>query len=214
MTLTKFKESLESISSELDAVVSRREELLKESRAVISQSSRSIVKIHTGKVKDAAKDLIQTKNLLKGLRKIAEKDLKRYLIPPETEYVEATIVKSVAEGKTIPSQTDLKVSSEAYLLGLLDSIGELKRMVYDSIRKGEVNRASDLFNLMEELYIQLSPYAIYDHVVQGVRRKLDVSRRLIDDTRAAITEEVRRTEFMKSMKSLANKLPKKRRPSG
>ncbi|MEE9585892.1 MAG: RNA-binding protein, partial [Nitrososphaerales archaeon] len=120
----------------------------------------------------------------------------------------------VAEGKTIPSQTDLKVSSEAYLLGLLDSIGELKRMVYDSIRKGEVNRASDLFNLMEELYIQLSPYAIYDNVVQGVRRKLDVSRRLIDDTRAAVTEEVRRTEFMKSMKSLANKLPKKRRPLG
>ncbi len=214
MTLTKFKESLESISSELDAVVSRREELLKESRAVISQSSRSIVKIHTGKVKDAAKDLLQTKNLLKGLRKIAEKDLKRYLIPSETEYVEATVVKSVAEGKTIPSQTDLRVSSEAYLLGLLDSIGELKRMVYDSIRKGEVNRASDLFNLMEELYIQLSPYAIYDNVVQGVRRKLDVSRRLIDDTRAAVTEEVRRTEFMKSMKSLANKLPKKRRPLG
>ncbi|MFQ6135273.1 MAG: RNA-binding protein, partial [Nitrososphaerales archaeon] len=203
-----------SIARELDAVVSRREELLKESRAAISLASRSIVKIHTEKMKDAEKDLAQLKNLLKELRKTADEDLKRYLIPPETEYVEAAVIKSVATRKTIPRHESLKVSSEAYLLGLLDSIGELKRMVYDSIRKGDVNRASDLFNLMETLYIQLSPYAIYDNVVQGVRRKLDISRRLIEDTRAAVTEEVRRAEFMKSMNSLANRLPQKRRPPG
>jgi translin len=67
---------------------------------------------------------------------------------------------------------------------------------------------------MEELFIQLSPYAIYENVVQGVRRKLDVSRRLVEDTRAAITEEVRRAEFIKSFNRLADKLPMKRPPSG
>ena len=215
MTSNRFSESLESIAKELDGVVSRREDLLKESRAAISLASRSIVKIHTEQMKDAEKDLAQIKNILNTLRKKADKDLKRYLIPSETEYVEAAAVKSVASRRTIPTRESLKVSGEAYLLGLLDTIGELKRMVYDNMRKGDVNRASDLFNLMEELYIQLSPYAVYYHVVQGVRRKLDVSRRLVEDTRAAITEEVRRAEFMKSFNRLADKLPpKKKIPTG
>ena len=87
-------------------------------------------------------------------------------------------------------------------------MGEIKRMVYDKLRKGEVARASDLFELMEEIYTLLSPFAVYDHIIQGVRRKLDVSRILVENTRAAITEEVRRMEFLKGMTSVANKQSK------
>lgn len=212
MTLYKFKESLEPIAKELDAKLLRREEVIKESRTVISLSSRSIVNIHTGKIEDSAKDLAQIKSLLKELRKTAAEDLAHYLIPPETEYVEAVILKSVAAGKALPSHSALGVSGAAYLLGMLDAVGELKRMVYDSIRRGDTERASDLFNLMEQLYVQLSPYAVFDHVVPGVRRKLDVARAVLEGARAAVTEDVRRVEFMKSMNSLAGKLPRKSPP--
>jgi translin len=59
---------------------------------------------------------------------------------------------------------------------------------------------------MEALYTMLSPFAVYDNIVQGIKRKLDVSRILIEDTRSAITEEVRRNEFMTAVSNLSAKL--------
>ena len=208
MSKLKIMKSLESIAKELDLKISRREDLLKESRASIALSSRAIVNIHTGKKTEATKELVENNELLIELRKIAEEDLKRYLISPETEYTEAMIIRSISADEDIPSQEILKVGNEGYILGLLDSVGEIKRMVYDKLRKGEVARASDLFELMEEIYTLLSPFAVYDHIIQGVRRKLDVSRILVENTRAAITEEVRRMEFLKGMTSVANKQSK------
>ena len=209
MSQVKIMKSLDSITKELDLKISRREDLLKESRVSITLSSRAIVNIHTGKKTEATKELVENNELLMDLRKIAEEDLKRYLISPETEYAEARIIKAISEDQDIPSQETLKVSHEGYILGLLDAVGEIKRMVYDSLRKGDVKRASDLFELMEEIYTHLSPFAIYDHIIQGVRRKLDVSRILVENTRSAVTEEVRRSEFLKGMTTIANKQSKK-----
>ncbi len=205
MPKVKIMKSLELIAKELDLKISRREDILKESRAAIALSSRAIVNIHTGKKTEAAKQLVENKEQLTDLRKIAEEDLKRYLISPETEYAEAMIIKAISADQDIPSQETLKVSNEGYILGLLDAVGEIKRMVYDSLRKGDVKRASDLFELMEEIYTRLSPFAIYDHIIQGVRRKLDVSRILVENTRSAVTEEVRRSEFLKGMTTIASK---------
>ena len=196
------------IVKKLDMKISRREDLLKESRAAIALSSRAIVNMHTGKKTEAEKELVQNNDLLIDLRKIAKEDLKRYLISPETEYAEAMIIRSISADEDIPSQEILKVGNEGYILGLLDSVGEIKRMVYDNLRKGEVARASDLFELMEEIYTLLSPFAVYDHIIQGVRRKLDVSRILVENTRSAVTEEVRRMEFLKGMTNIASKQSK------
>jgi len=207
MTTHQLDEGLETITKDLNAKVSRREDLIKESRAVISFASKCIVNIHTGKVDEAEKGLKEAKSLLTRLRKVAGSDLTRYLISPETEYVEADTVVSIASNKPIPQQKTLGVSNEAYLLGLLDAIGEMKRMIYDSIRRGDIERASDLFNLMEDVYIHLSPFAIYDNVVEGLRHKLDVARGLIEATRAAITEETRRDEFIKNMGNLTERFP-------
>ena len=208
MSKDRLMESLEMIVKKLDMKISRREDLLKESRAAIALSSKAIVNMHTGKKTEAEEELIQNNDLLIDLRKIAKEDLKRYLISPETEYAEAMIIRSISADEDIPSQEILKVGNEGYILGLLDSVGEIKRMVYDKLRKGEVARASDLFELMEEIYTLLSPFAVYDHIIQGVRRKLDVSRILVENTRSAVTEEVRRMEFLKGMANIASEQSK------
>ena len=208
MSKDRLMESLEMIVKKLDMKISRREDLLKESRAAIALSSKAIVNMHTGKKTEAEEELIQNNDLLIDLRKIAKEDLKRYLISPETEYAEAMIIRSISADEDIPSQEILKVGNEGYILGLLDAVGEIKRMVYDNLRKGEVTRASDLFELMEEIYTLLSPFAVYDHIIQGVRRKLDVSRILVENTRSAVTEEVRRMEFLKGMTNIASKQSK------
>ncbi len=89
---------------------------------------------------------------------------------------------------------------ESYVLGLLDCIGELKRMVFDKIRIGEIDEATRVFEVMENLYLQLYTFSMYDKVVKEARRKIDVNRILVDDVRSAITEEKRRTELIKTLK--------------
>ncbi len=96
----------------------------------------------------------------------------------------------------------LKVSNEAYVLGLLDLIGELKRNVFDNIRVGKSKDASSIFEIMENLFLYLYPFAMYDKIVKEARKKLDVNRRLIEDTRGAITEEVRRTNLRDSLNKI------------
>jgi translin len=53
---------------------------------------------------------------------------------------------------------------------------------------------------MEDLYLQLYPLAYFDKIVKEVRRKLDVNRILVEETRIALTEEIRRFELIKSIK--------------
>jgi len=58
-----------------------------------------------------------------------------------------------------------------------------------------------MFEKMDELYLQLYPFAYFDKIIKEARRKLDVNRILVEETRIAITEEIRRAELIKSMKS-------------
>ena len=71
------------------------------------------------------------------MRKDSKGSLSRYLVSPETEFVEASVVESVVLNKSVPDAESLGVSDEAYLLGLLDSVGELKRMLLVSITEVE-----------------------------------------------------------------------------
>ncbi|MBI2183729.1 MAG: RNA-binding protein [Thaumarchaeota archaeon] len=200
MSLKAVESSLASISRELEEVQAKRELLIKESRSVISTSARAIVAAHTGRLSDAEAAIKEAKKSLSDLKEAATPELMRYLSPAEMEYTEASTVYAVASGKSLPSSKELKVDGGPYILGLLDTIGELKRMIYDRIREGKSREASYLFELAEQLYLMLAPTAVHDHVVPGVRKKLDVARVLIEGTRAAITEEVRRAELIKRIK--------------
>ncbi len=202
MTLKNVKSSLDKISKTLANVQDNREFLLKNTREIIILCSRSIISVHRGDLRTAKKNLKQADLLLKKYRKKATSDLQRYLITPEQEYVEAACLIAVVEGKEIPSDKTLKVMEQSYVLGLLDCVGEFKRMIFDKIRTGDINNALKVFDIMENLYLQLYPFSMYDKVVKEARRKIDVDRILIEDVRGAITEEKRRSELIKALNKL------------
>jgi len=202
MTLKNVKSSLDKISKTLANVQDNREFLLKNTREIIILCSRSIISVHRGDLRTAKKNLKQADLLLKKYRKKATSDLQRYLITPEQEYVEAACLIAVVEGKEIPSDKKLKVMEQSYVLGLLDCVGEFKRMIFDKIRTGDINNALKVFDIMENLYLQLYPFSMYDKVVKEARRKIDVDRILVEDVRRAITEEKRRSELIKALNKL------------
>ena len=209
--MKEFRESVKKLESHFSDQISRRERVLKESRDVITSSSRAIISVHSGKMKEAEKELAEARSLIGALKKPSEGSVSRYLVSPETEFVEASVVFALATGRQVPSRESLGASPEAYLLGLLDTVGELKRLTLDSIMKGSLAKANRYFSVMEELYSVCSPLAVYDHVVNGARRKIDVARILVEDTRGLLTEETRRESVNLSMARLQKKLEKRTR---
>src|SRR5215470_9870019 len=139
--MDELRGSLKSMESHFTDQLERRDRVLKESRDVIASSSRAIISVHTGKLKDAESHLQDAKKLLNDLKKSGAGSVGRYLVSPETEFVEASTVIALVKGRPVPSMESLGASPEAYLLGLLDTVGELKRLVLDSIMRGKMSKA-------------------------------------------------------------------------
>lgn len=198
--------SLSDSGKQFETLVARREKLIKESREVIALSAKSIVCIHDSRFSEAKRLQKLAAQRLEGLRKVATSDLLRYILPSEAEFVECSIVLALSTSSQLPSIEQLGVEPSSYVLGLLDSIGEMKRMVLDTIRNGNFLKGEKTFEIMEKLYLLLAPFSVYDHVVAGAKRKLDVARILIEDVRGTVTEEARRRELINSVAHLSNQL--------
>ena len=194
------RRSLEEIRERLDRTHDSRERLIRGTRDVVILCSQSIISVHGDDLKTARAKADQAAALLESYRKMAPVSLTGHLVLPEQEMVEALSLLALAEGRPVPSRTRLAVSDEAYVLGLLDCVGELKRMVYDMIRRGKTEEAGQTFAMMEDIYNMLYPLATYDKIIREARRKLDVNRALLESTRAAITEEIRRSALIDTMK--------------
>jgi translin len=194
--------SLEEIDKSLKDMHERREKLIKGTRDVVMLCSKSIVALHHGQIDDAKNKMEEAKAMLEEFRKYAKEDLYRYISVAEQELVEAYALRAVMENVAIPMMQELGVTGPSYLTGLLDCVGEIKRLVYDRMRSGNEKDAKKLFETMEGIYNAIYPFAVYDNIVSGLRKKLDVARMLIEDIRAVVTEESRRKALIDAIDSL------------
>jgi translin len=136
-------------------------------------------------MEDARKSLSEAEA---GLEKIAKyrDHFPNQLDHVYQEYAEARIVLSVIELKKIPSLAELKVPEVPYLNGLLDVIGELKREMYEALRRGNKPEAEGYFKLMEEIYDELLPLRFSNAILPEFRRKQDVGRMQIEQARGEL----------------------------
>jgi len=200
MSIANVKSSLKGIRKSLIDTHESREFLIKNTREVVINCSQAIISVHKGDLKVAKQKANKARKDINRFRRKAKSDLRRYLITPEQELVEAFSLIAIAEKKIIPSLKTLGVSEGAYVLGLLDCIGELKRLTYDKIRTNNAKEAKRIFAIMEELFESLYPFAMYDKIIKEARRKLDVNRILVEDVRSALTEEIRRADLIEAIK--------------
>ena len=206
MVSEKIKISLKSINDELQLIENRREQLIKESRDIIILCSQSIISLHQGHIQESQLKLDKAKDLYFSLKTLAQTDLLRYLSMSEQELVECSLLMSIVKNEALLGLDEIGVSSQAYLFGILDCIGEIKRMVYDMVRLDRYDQAEYLFTVMQEIYSEIYPFSIYDNIVSGIRKKLDICKILIENTRELITEEARRSIIIESLKKLDSSL--------
>lgn len=212
-----LKEPLDRMMEMLKAIEERRERLIKGTRDVVMLCSKAIVNIHASNLNMAGEQIARAEGIMDELRHIAGEypNLQIYLVGAETELVEAKALYSIVREHRVPIIDALSMTiMKAYLLGLLDCIGELKRQVYDRVMEGKSSDALRLFGMMEALYSMLLPFSAYDNIVQGVKRKVDVARILIEDVRAMLTEEVRRSSILEVMQRMEMRVDKDKEKEG
>ena len=151
MASGKVKISLKSVHDELQSIENRREHLIKESRDIVILCSQSIISLHQGNIQESQLKLDKAKNLYLSLKTVAQDDLSRYLSMSEQELVEANLLMNIVKNESLLGISDIGVSSQAYLFGILDCIGEIKRMVYDMVRYGRYDKAESLFIVKQEI---------------------------------------------------------------
>ncbi|MBA2839674.1 translin [Methanococcus maripaludis] len=161
-----------------------REKILKISREIVKDCGLIIRKTQKGDQVDFS----DIKEKLKELKNYSEThfEFQKYRGTPEQEYVEARVYYSVIFENKILEFSDFEGTlEENYILGLCDVIGELRRITLESIRKDEKTKAELYFEYMDRIYDFLMEFDNY-HVIDGLRRKQDVSRSLIEKTHGDI----------------------------
>ncbi len=206
MVITNLQASLDDLHEQLKSIEERREKLITGTRKVILLCGKSIVDLHRNEIKEGDKKIEEARMLLNEFRPYAKTDLQRYMVDAEQEFVEASMLKSICEGSPLPLREDLNVSGPSYITGILDTIGEIKRLVYDRMRTSQTTDVIRLFSLMQELYNAVYVLGVYDNLIPGLRRKLDISKMITEDVRAAVTEDSRRELMINALAILEKKM--------
>lgn len=158
------------------------------SRKIIRKTKTAIHGIHAGQrdpelIDSISSDLAGLIEAVSGYPKLVYgADVESAMM----EFAETVIYDYALRGEEIPSYRVLEITPAAWVLGLADSIGELRRDMLDRLMKGNLQEATRIFSKMEELCDVLMTLDIKDSVAP-VRRKQDVARGIMDRSRTDIT---------------------------
>jgi len=172
----------------------KRRELSDLSYDLIRKCGLLVSSLHRGSP-DAEAIASQAKSLHQKLLEEVRRDPSFLLSEEEaafSEYAEASSLFSLLKNGELSSPGDF-YNEEVFLLGLADLIGELKRLLINSIIIGERDRAMVAFEWMQELFDDLVRFEYPRSVVRGLKRKLDVDRALIEDAREVLARSKRKT---------------------
>jgi translin len=111
------------------------------------------------------------------------------------EYAESRLALALVRGDALPDPAGIGVDQVAFLHGLAESVGELRRHLLDYLRRGEVDRCEPLLERMDEIYSQLVTIDFPDAMTGGLRRSTDSVRGILEKTRGDLTVAIRQRDL-------------------
>lgn len=124
----------------------------------------------------------------------------------EKEFTEASAVLAILSGRPLPGPADVGVEWPAYLNGLGEAVGELRRFLLDSLRRGELGEGEPLLQAMEDVYNVLVTMDYPDAITGGLRRTTDVTRGILEKTRGDLTVAIRQANLERQLHDVADRL--------
>ncbi len=182
--MTGIEEIIEALVTAMDAAEELRERSFRDSREIIRVSKKAINSIHRDQ--DPAPFLkecrIRNDDMLSYLGDATQRGAVEDAM---MELAEAFLLDAILNDEPLPDPTALNVSDRAWILGLADVPGELRRRCLDLLRDGRVDEADGILEKMETVHEALMRFDHPDAVLP-VRRKQDVSRSVVERTRGDV----------------------------
>ncbi|MBI4284234.1 MAG: haloacid dehalogenase [Chloroflexi bacterium] len=211
--MSRLTDNLDSIAEQLRlslaAKDAAREKALPLCREVIRYSSLSIRAVHRQEF-DQAQDLLKSaRNLLDEVERaldVADLANTGFVRDAQKEFAEGSITLALVTGKPPPDPKELGVDSAAYLNGLGEAVGELRRYLLDSMRKGDLSRGEELLSAMDDIYNVLVTMDFPDAITGGLRRTTDMVRGVLERTRSDLSLVIRQMALEKRLEKLEGNL--------
>jgi translin len=183
---------------------------LRSSREAIRFCSEGIRAVHRGEYDDARKKLGSARDLIRELEEVLKEhqDLLHsgFVYSAQKEYAEGCATLSIIVEGTIPGPDDIKVGYAAYLNGIAEAVGELRRHVLDTMRKGDIARCEELLEAMDDIYGVLVTMDFPDAMTGGLRRTTDSTRGILEKTRGDLTVALQQQKLEGKLSNLENKI--------
>lgn len=202
--------SPDSLSRQLDAITERvrvhwdakhraREHALARCREVIRHAALTIRAVHRDEEESARALLDTAREHLASARSALDghPDIFHagFMHDAQKEFAEASLTIALVAGPSLPTPEDLGVEYGAYLNGMGEAVGELRRYLLNGLRHGNMARSERYLSAMDEIYSLMVTLDFPDAITGGLRRTTDVTRGILEKTRGDLTVAARQAEL-------------------
>ncbi len=175
-----------------------RDMALVQSRDLIRYCANSIRAIHRHEFDEAQVLLEQAKLsaqiMVDGMAEHRDLYQAGYSQDALKELAEAYITYALVRDLPLPDPDELGVDYAAYLNGLGEAVGELRRYALDLVRRDEVEKSEQILQAMDDIYSVLVTIDFPDAITRGLRRTTDVTRSILEKTRGDLTMTLRQND--------------------
>jgi translin len=208
--MSRVTDNLELIAGEIRLALvakdSAREKALPLCREAIRYCGNAIRAIHRHEFSTAEELLGSARNLLheteRAVAGYTELGYAGFVRDSQKEYAEGSITLALVTGTKVPKPGELGVEATAYLNGLGEAVGELRRYLLDSIRQDDLSRSEQLLSAMDDIYGILVTMDFPDAITGGLRRTTDVVRGVLERTRSDLTIIMKQWDLSRRLDSL------------
>lgn len=195
----ELKAIAEEIHAYFTAEDEAREKALRLCRQIIRNSANAIRAVHRQEQDKAKQILDSTYKLVQeingSLNDYPGLLHSGFVHDAQKEFAEGSITFALIVGKELPKPEAIGVDYAAYLNGLGEAVGELRRYLLDSMRRGDFSRCEELLGAMDDIYGTLMTMDFTEIITHGLRRTTDAIRGVIERTRGDVTMALRQKEL-------------------
>jgi len=190
----------DAILARLAAKNAQRERLLDLSRNVVQHAARAIRAVHRqewgaaeGLLGDAGRLMAEMHAAAAGHADLVSAG---YMLDSQKEYAEAHLTRALVRGDLLPAPEELGVDDAAWLNGLGEAGGEMRRAALDAIRRDDIAAAEAILDRMQEAYALLMAIDFPAVITRNLKQTSDMVRGVTERTRGDLTLAVRQERLM------------------
>lgn len=198
------------IRGRFEEVEQKRDQAYQRSRELVSICAKAIRAIHRDEWNTAddfiakAKQAVDT--LVEGVRDYPDLYYAGYTQDAIKEYVEAKLTYALVLDRPLPTPDEIGSEYNTWLNGLAEAATELRRRILDIIRLDHSQEAVRLLDVMDQIYSVLVTFDFNDAITDGLRRRTDTVRGVLERTRGDVTTSLRQANLEQALEALEQKL--------